>query len=153
MLYLVVVNFVTTYLEHSYFRMFTFICFSCADGGCIFVGCKSGGVKSGAKPSLSCIHVPIKGCQCCGLQNTSPKKLATPAGADSTNKVASTTPPQVTSIPPGPSQTSKNPIMLLNELRQGVEYTLRQESGEPHAKTFTFQVTVDGQLFEGTGKS
>lgn len=43
--------------------------------------------------------------------------------------------------------------MLLNELRQGVEYTLRQESGEPHAKTFTFQVTVDGQLFEGTGKS
>lgn len=43
--------------------------------------------------------------------------------------------------------------MLLNELRQGVDYTLRQESGEPHAKTFTFQVTVDGQLFEGTGKS
>lgn len=57
------------------------------------------------------------------------------------------------SASPGPSQTSKNPIMLLNELRQGVEYQLKQESGEPHAKTFTFQVTVDGQVFEGTGNS
>lgn len=82
-----------------------------------------------------------------------PTKLATAAGADSSNRVASTTPPQVPPIPTGPSQTSKNPIMLLNELRQGVEYTLRQESGEPHAKTFTFQVTVDGQIFEGTGNS
>ncbi|KAG7170814.1 Double-stranded RNA-specific editase 1-like 2 [Homarus americanus] len=63
------------------------------------------------------------------------------------------TSPTSTTAPSGPSQTSKNPIMLLNELRQGVEYTLKQESGEPHAKTFTFQVTVEGQLFEGTGNS
>nr|XP_053629587.1 double-stranded RNA-specific editase 1-like isoform X2 [Cherax quadricarinatus] len=64
----------------------------------------------------------------------------------------SSTPPS-TSSPSGPSQTSKNPIMLLNELRQGVEYMLKQESGDPHSKTFTYQVTVDGQLFEGTGNS
>ncbi|XP_071546069.1 double-stranded RNA-specific editase 1 isoform X2 [Panulirus ornatus] len=61
--------------------------------------------------------------------------------------------PSATAVPSGPSQTSKNPIMLLNELRQGVEYTMKQESGEPHAKTFTFQVSVDGQTFEGTGNS
>ncbi|XP_045134277.1 double-stranded RNA-specific editase 1-like isoform X2 [Portunus trituberculatus] len=85
--------------------------------------------------------------------DSTPTKSAAAAGADSSNRVANTNAPHVTSVPPGPSQTSKNPIMLLNELRQGVEYTLRQESGEPHAKTFTFQVTVDGQLFEGTGNS
>jgi len=50
-------------------------------------------------------------------------------------------------------QTSKNPIQLLNESRQGVEYQLLQESGEPHAKTFTFRATVDGQSFEGSGNS
>ncbi|XP_050738043.1 double-stranded RNA-specific editase 1-like isoform X2 [Eriocheir sinensis] len=86
--------------------------------------------------------------------DTPPTKLSASAtGGDSSNSVASTTPSPVATIPTGPSQTSKNPIMLLNELRQGVDYTLRQESGEPHAKTFTFQVTVDGQLFEGTGNS
>jgi len=52
-----------------------------------------------------------------------------------------------------PAQTSKNPIMLLNELRQGVEYQLQQESGEPHAKTFSYKVSVDGQVFEGSGNS
>ncbi|CAL4089583.1 unnamed protein product [Meganyctiphanes norvegica] len=52
-----------------------------------------------------------------------------------------------------PAQTSKNPIMLLNELRQGVEYQLMQESGEPHAKTFSYRVTVDGTTFEGSGNS
>lgn len=31
---------------------FSLLCFSYADGGCIFVGCKSGGVKFGAKPSF-----------------------------------------------------------------------------------------------------
>lgn len=51
-----------------------------------------------------------------------------------------------------PSQTAKNPIMLLNELRQGVEYKMVRESGDPHAKTFKFVVTVEGQSFEGTGK-
>ena len=51
-----------------------------------------------------------------------------------------------------PSHTAKNPIMLLNELRQGVEYKMLHESGDPHAKTFKFSVTVDGQTFEGTGK-
>ncbi|XP_076068665.1 adenosine deaminase acting on RNA isoform X1 [Oratosquilla oratoria] len=50
-------------------------------------------------------------------------------------------------------QSSKNPIMLLNELRQGVEYQMMKETGEPHAKTFTYQVTVDTQIFEGTGNS
>ncbi|KAK3865949.1 hypothetical protein Pcinc_020765 [Petrolisthes cinctipes] len=63
------------------------------------------------------------------------------------------TTPHPAPSPSGPSQTSKNPIMLLNELRQGVEYSLKQECGEPHAKTFTFQVTVDSQVFEGTGNS
>jgi len=53
----------------------------------------------------------------------------------------------------GPSQSSKNPIMLLNELRQEVDYALQTETGEPHAKTFIFKVIVDGQPFEGSGNS
>ncbi|XP_066988616.1 double-stranded RNA-specific editase 1 isoform X3 [Macrobrachium rosenbergii] len=68
-------------------------------------------------------------------------------GSTASSTVTTTTPTG------GPSQTTKNPIMLLNELRQGVEYQLKRESGEPHAKTFAFQVTVDGQTFEGTGNS
>ena len=57
-----------------------------------------------------------------------------------------------TSSPSSSSHTAKNPIMLLNELKQGVEYTLVREAGEPHARVFTYAVTVDGQTFEGTGK-
>ncbi|KAK7086600.1 Double-stranded RNA-specific editase B2 [Halocaridina rubra] len=78
------------------------------------------------------------------------------ASKTKTEKGNSSTPSTARSSPPpnvGPSQTTKNPIMLLNELRQGVEYQLKRESGEPHAKTFAFQVTVDEQVFEGTGNS
>lgn len=53
----------------------------------------------------------------------------------------------------GLTQASKNPVSLLNELRQGVQYRLLEQSGEPHAKTFTFRVIVDEQIFEGTGSS
>lgn len=53
----------------------------------------------------------------------------------------------------GPTQASKNPVSLLNELRQGVTYRLLEQSGEPHAKSFTFRVIVDDQIFEGTGSS
>ncbi|XP_045581268.1 double-stranded RNA-specific editase 1 isoform X2 [Procambarus clarkii] len=81
---------------------------------------------------------------------TSTRPTTTPMES---SPASTTTSPSKTTAPQGPSQTSKNPIMLLNELRQGVEYMLKQESGEPHSKTFTYQVTVDGQLFEGTGNS
>ncbi|RXG54474.1 Double-stranded RNA-specific editase 1 [Armadillidium vulgare] len=51
-----------------------------------------------------------------------------------------------------PSQMmTKNPIMLLNELRKGAEYKMLEESGDPQSKTFKFSVTVGGQCFEGTG--
>ncbi|XP_068235962.1 double-stranded RNA-specific editase 1 isoform X2 [Palaemon carinicauda] len=78
-----------------------------------------------------------------------------PSGKNKTGGVTTTSNavPTSTATSGGPSQTTKNPIMLLNELRQGVEYQLKRESGEPHAKTFAFQVTVDGQTFEGTGNS
>ncbi|XP_071545538.1 double-stranded RNA-specific editase 1-like [Panulirus ornatus] len=76
-----------------------------------------------------------------------------PTAVDSTPAPTTTTTTPSKSLPSGPSHTSKNPIMLLNELKQGVEYMLKQESGEPHSKTFIFQVTVDGQIFEGTGNS
>lgn len=58
-----------------------------------------------------------------------------------------------TLISQGPTQASKNPVSLLNELRQGVTYRLLEQSGEPHAKSFTFRVIVDEQIFEGTGSS
>lgn len=94
----------------------------------------------------------------CGLQDMAPSSTTRQAGGSGLGSMSSAssgstpTTPHPAPSPSGPSQTSKNPIMLLNELRQGVEYSLKQECGEPHAKTFTFQVTVDSQIFEGTGE-
>lgn len=54
---------------------------------------------------------------------------------------------------PEPSPQEKNPVMVLNELRPGVEYVMLSETGEAHCKRFTMSVTVEGKTFEGTGQS
>lgn len=51
------------------------------------------------------------------------------------------------------STGSKNPIMILNELRPGLKYDFVSESGESHAKTFVVSVMVDAQLFQGSGRN
>ncbi|CAH1252744.1 ADARB2 [Branchiostoma lanceolatum] len=47
----------------------------------------------------------------------------------------------------------KNPVMILNELRQGLQYDIVSETGESHAKNFVIAVTVDGRTFEGSGRN
>jgi double stranded RNA-specific editase B len=46
---------------------------------------------------------------------------------------------------------SKNPVMLLNELRPGIKFECLSGDGEPYAE-FTMCVTIDSETFEGTGK-
>ncbi|XP_055682073.1 double-stranded RNA-specific editase Adar isoform X2 [Lutzomyia longipalpis] len=47
----------------------------------------------------------------------------------------------------------KNPVALLNELRQGLTYTLEAQTGPVHAPLFTISVEVDGQTYTGQGRS
>ncbi|XP_027016575.1 double-stranded RNA-specific editase 1a isoform X1 [Tachysurus fulvidraco] len=47
----------------------------------------------------------------------------------------------------------KNAVMILNELRPGVRYEFVAESGESHAKNFVMAVTVDSQVFQGSGRN
>ncbi|XP_023282686.1 double-stranded RNA-specific editase 1-like isoform X2 [Seriola lalandi dorsalis] len=49
--------------------------------------------------------------------------------------------------------SSKNPVMILNELRPGLKYDFVSESGESHAKNFVMSVTVDTQNFRGSGRN
>uniref|UniRef100_A0A1B0DNQ9 Uncharacterized protein n=1 Tax=Phlebotomus papatasi TaxID=29031 RepID=A0A1B0DNQ9_PHLPP len=48
---------------------------------------------------------------------------------------------------------AKNPVALLNELRQGLTYTLEAQTGPVHAPLFTISVEVDGQTYTGQGRS
>jgi len=60
------------------------------------------------------------------------------------------------SVPSGDgtnSNTTKSPMMVLNEIRKDVEYLFKHESGQSHSKMFIFQVKVDGETFEGSGNS
>ena len=47
----------------------------------------------------------------------------------------------------------KNPVMILNELRPGLNYEFVSESGEGNSKNFTMSVEVDSQKFEGRGRN
>ncbi|XP_021373923.1 double-stranded RNA-specific editase 1-like isoform X2 [Mizuhopecten yessoensis] len=47
----------------------------------------------------------------------------------------------------------KNPVMILNELRPGLKYEYVGERGESHAKSFEMSVTVDGEIFTGSGRN
>ncbi|XP_034021477.1 double-stranded RNA-specific editase 1-like isoform X1 [Thalassophryne amazonica] len=58
-------------------------------------------------------------------------------------------PPSAFSSP----SSGKNPVMILNELRPGLKYDFVSESGESHAKNFVMSVTVDAQMFEGSGRN
>uniref|UniRef100_A0A8C7Y1P2 Adenosine deaminase RNA specific B1a n=1 Tax=Oryzias sinensis TaxID=183150 RepID=A0A8C7Y1P2_9TELE len=45
----------------------------------------------------------------------------------------------------------KNALEQLNDLRQGLQYTLLRQSGPVHAPLFVMQVEVDGRFFQGVG--
>ncbi|XP_028428076.1 double-stranded RNA-specific editase 1-like isoform X1 [Perca flavescens] len=49
--------------------------------------------------------------------------------------------------------SSKNPVMILNELRPGLKYDFVSEIGVSHGKNFVMSVTVDAQNFQGSGRN
>ena len=51
----------------------------------------------------------------------------------------------------GESDVERNPLLILNKLRPGVQYELIHEFGEAPNIMFTFSCRVDNQTFEGTG--
>lgn len=67
------------------------------------------------------------------------------------NKMAPLTPPLALTAPP--TGSGKNAVMILNELRPGLKYEFVAESGESHAKNFVMSVTVDTQIFQGSGRN
>ncbi|KAG2458469.1 RED2 editase, partial [Polypterus senegalus] len=53
-----------------------------------------------------------------------------------------------------PTESEKNPVELLNELRPGLRYICLAETVErQHIKSFIMAVRVDGRTFEGSGRS
>ncbi|KAL7631188.1 UNVERIFIED_CONTAM: hypothetical protein RMT77_018509 [Armadillidium vulgare] len=50
-----------------------------------------------------------------------------------------------------PSQTTKNIIILFNDLRKRMKYKMLEESDDSHSKTFKFSITVGWQCLEGKG--
>ncbi|XP_069119891.1 double-stranded RNA-specific editase 1-like isoform X2 [Argopecten irradians] len=63
----------------------------------------------------------------------------------------SSKPKRKSAIPAQPD--GKNPVMILNELRPGLKYEYVGERGESHAKSFEMSVTVDGEVFTGSGRN
>lgn len=51
------------------------------------------------------------------------------------------------------SHTNKNPVMLLNELRPGLKYEVKESGESPATKRFVMVVTVEDDTFEGSGAS
>ncbi|XP_033617722.1 double-stranded RNA-specific editase B2 isoform X2 [Fukomys damarensis] len=48
----------------------------------------------------------------------------------------------------------RNPVVVLNELRSGLQYVCLSETAEkPRSKSFVMAVCVDGRTFEGSGRS
>ncbi|XP_076295284.1 adenosine deaminase acting on RNA isoform X2 [Lasioglossum baleicum] len=59
----------------------------------------------------------------------------------------------LTQEPKSPNKfLEKGPVALINELYPGVVYKCVSDNGESYAK-FTISVTIDGEIFEGTGPS
>jgi len=52
-------------------------------------------------------------------------------------------------IPDNP--TDRHPVMLLNQLRPGIQFTEISREGTPPNLTFTLGVTVDGKQYNGVG--
>lgn len=51
------------------------------------------------------------------------------------------------------SAPSRNAVSILNERKPGLVYEVVSETGLSHNKTFTISVSIDGQVFSGTGHS
>ncbi|GJQ69470.1 Adar [Trypoxylus dichotomus] len=50
-------------------------------------------------------------------------------------------------------QADRNPVAILNDLRNGLKYDLLETQGPAHAPMFTMSVVVDSQQYIGTGRT
>ena len=50
------------------------------------------------------------------------------------------------SASPSVENQQRNPISVLNQYRTGLSYQVVGEYGQPHLKTFTMELIVDGQV-------
>lgn len=48
---------------------------------------------------------------------------------------------------------NKHPCMALNEIRPGLEYLVLSEKGPPHDRQYVMSVMIDGEVFNGSGRS
>ncbi|XP_072034654.1 double-stranded RNA-specific editase 1-like [Amphiura filiformis] len=55
--------------------------------------------------------------------------------------------------PTASDNSSKNPIMTLNELKPGLKYELAGETGQSHSKNFIMSIKVDDQTFQGFARN
>jgi len=55
-------------------------------------------------------------------------------------------PTSTVSVSPSVENQQRNPVSLLNQYNPGLNYQLIEEYGEPHLKTFTMEVIIDGQV-------
>ncbi|XP_071943509.1 double-stranded RNA-specific editase 1-like [Antedon mediterranea] len=82
-----------------------------------------------------------------------------PPNVETSSAVVSTNPPEnngnskLTQPTPPDQPSGKNPIMILNEMRPGLDYEFISESGESHAKNFVISVKLDGKTFTGSGRN
>ena len=64
--------------------------------------------------------------------------------------------PPVEMKKPQPAYTqshNKNPLMILNEMRPGLQFQLESENGQSHSKLFVMSVNVDGTDYKGQARS
>ncbi|XP_076027706.1 double-stranded RNA-specific editase 1-like [Genypterus blacodes] len=59
--------------------------------------------------------------------------------------------PYLSPAPPAPR--SRNPVVILNELRPGLKYHFVSGGGQSHAQNFVVSLTVETQKFHGTGRN
>jgi len=69
----------------------------------------------------------------------------------SPSKQIQTAPAPMKKIPDNP--TDRHPVMLLNQLRPGIQFTEISREGTPPNLTFTLGVSVDGKAYTGVAKN
>ncbi|KAJ8315259.1 hypothetical protein KUTeg_007409 [Tegillarca granosa] len=47
----------------------------------------------------------------------------------------------------------KHPCMTLNEIRPGLQFIVISEQGPPHDRQYVMSITIDGEVFNGAGRS
>ncbi|XP_044737580.1 double-stranded RNA-specific editase Adar [Chrysoperla carnea] len=95
---------------------------------------------------------PLQFAKLCSLKNDSPRDTSPILDPNKFQmKSVRVTKKQKTSA--AVNVSNKNPVAVLNEIKQGLEYKLVKQDGPIHAPTFTYSVTLDGETYIGRGRN